>query len=849
MAGSAILAASEGYWGRSELKVRLSTPESIHTAALDLSPRYCEADTLPPASFELMNLGEQLSERTEALGGQLAKLSPAECTAVLEAYLRANLRCFEDDYSIEAAKIFRLPGREHTYVISPSYDDRRQFEKLMYDYEQRSNLRHQTVGTEVVKADEDADNLLLALHLPKDFALHLRLLQGKGVTPDEIRAALKEGTPSNRQKAPNSTSPSIISNYLRYNLARSLINAVQELPPYPYHAYSTKTELKAKVYLSEVTSDEIRAALKEAINSNHPGPPSSDYQSITANYLRDNLAQSRTKKEQELLPYLNSEQTEIKAKAYLTEARELLEVVRSVGRFYGKGNALSTAALHKMADVELKYFLRVCEYRATPRDAKTLLLHLEEGLRLLRLCKEEGDPTAVGSISQIVSVIQRSRHPFTLDELSATPEIRTALAGYMRFSEQTSTSRLSPEYLRSEAKWINSLTASGVRNEIAFVRLAAGLHDRGAKESCLRVLEMCPPGDGIVQLIRAHYAITNKDLAGGLLHLTMAERDLAPKARRHEAILAKHFEYGMQDETAKMYGRVVLEQASLLMLSGDFLAATRQLRRSGMDLFNQEYVMGCLLTITELKQLADEEPTHVKLFWYVYSYPDNEWEDEGGPMDPRYPQGIQFRNHIDGNSYISARVMYARRLLQAGRAQEAVPYWDEESRPDARRYANLIEIATNVTKPSQARGLAYWQAGMLLRSNSNLWACSAGYELEQGEFNPRLPLVIRANSQDPNIVGPAEHARIAAGKSWTSPRNSFFRYAFAEHCLKASELLQGEQSAYVLWYGALALAYIDHDAAEPMRQKLLKDFAHTKIGRQAILCKGLPKEVSAPEMK
>lgn len=107
----------------------------------------------------------------------------------------------------------------------------------------------------------------------------------------------------------------------------------------------------------------------------------------------------------------------------------------------------------------------------------------------------------------------------------------------------------------------------------------------------------------------------------------------------------------------------------------------------------------------------------------------------------------------------------------------------------------------------------------------------------------------RKGTKDLGIVGPEERTRIDAAQAWTAPRNSFFRYGLAEHCLKASELLQGEQSAYALWFGALALAYIDHQAAEPMRQKLLKEYASTKIGQQALAAKGLPKHIEAPDMK
>ncbi len=745
----------EGYWGHSQIRVRLSTPEIIHTAPLALSPRYFEADTIPPRSSELMNLGAQLSERTKDLAGRLEKIAATERARILEAYIRVSLRHIGGDYEISKSKIFRTGPDE--YVIAPySSDPYDRFpEAVMYDRYERKDLRDRTIGVVIADADPDADLRLLAGNLPKPFALHLELLAGKGISEDEIRAAIKEslhGYPSDDYRYP------VIADYLRYNLARRLIG--NELQRYA----SRETTLR---------------------------------------------------KEQDLL-----------------EARELLEVVRS------SSSALHKASLHKIAETELARF-------RLPDEGQPRLRHLEEAFRLLRLCKEEGDPTAVGSIASIVRSLQQETYVTSLAELSTMPETRTALACYTNLPDIASAQRLSPEYLRSEKEWIERLESLGVRNDAAFIRLAACLHDAGAKEACERVLALCPPGDGIVHLIRAHYAVAKNDLKAAMAHLEMAETDLRPKSRRHEATISGHFEYGLSNETAMMYGRVLVEQSSLLLQRGDFLGAARRLRLTQMDLFNQEYVQGCLLTNAELKQLADEESPNLRSVFASHG----SHGDEEGPMGRREPPFVTFDDHLEGMMRSSARVTLARRLLQEGRAREAIPYWDLETRPSARRYADLMDIAQDTSKPAQMRGLAYWQAGLLLRENSNLWACSAGHQLDGGKFVLRVAMANRDSMKDFGKVGPEEHSRIDAARKWTAPRNSFFRHGLAEHCLKASELLQGEQSAYALWYGALSLAYIDRQAAEPMRQKLLKEYASTKIGQQALAAKGLPKHVEAPEMK
>ncbi len=747
----------EGYWGRSEIKVRLSTPESIHTAPLDLSPRYFEADTIPPESSELMNLGWQLSERTTCLAQSLGAMKKDERSKVLEAYIRLNLRCIGGDYEMGKAKVFRNNGLNDSYTISPDYAEQygRFPATVMYDVSLRSRLRHDTAGTEVPDADPEADRLLLKRHLQEPYQVHLDVLSGKAVSNQSIRDAIdaKILIP----ELPMTRRP-VIADYLRYNLARRLIN--------------------------EKLNEESDA-----------GAP-----------------QSR--------------------EARLLEARSHLLVVRA------HGSALSTPSLHRLADVEIERF------RIT-LDKQTSLSRLEEGLKLLRLCKEEGDPTAVGSIADVVRSARGGSHYLSLSDLAGLPETRAAMACYLNPGSRDDGGRLSPEHLREEAAWISYLEKIGVRNDAAFIRLAAGLHDVGALDSCGKVLEMCPPGDGVVQLIRAHQAFAMQDRAGAMRHLKLAEQDLRTKARRHKMTLERHFEYGLKNETEMMYGRVLLEQASLLLHDGDFLGAARKLRLSGMDLFNQEYVQCRLLTLQELKELALEENSEIRHLVRDFGVAT----EDSDPMAQRDTPWAWFGDDIDGTWYASARITLARRLLQEGKARESVPYWDVKTRDLAQRYANELEIGNDSSKTAQERGLAYWRAALILRERPHLWACSGGHEWCNGEFVPPVAFANREQIRDDRHVGKKEKARLEASKAWTAPRNSFFRYGVAENCQKAAALLQGEQSAYALWFGALNLAYLDREAAEPMRQKLLKDYGATKIGRQAIAVKGLPRQVEAPEMK
>lgn len=747
----------EGYWGKSDINVRLSVPARIHDAPLDLSPRYYEAHNIPLQSVELIDVRAQLCERAKSLAGYLEKIGHAERSRVIEAYLRHSLRTIGGDYDLSKSRIFRKTQGDDEYAIT--YIGAEVYDRLpnakVHDREGRMGLDYSPSGVVVADADPAADTALLGRHLPPAFALHLDLLAKKEISEEAIRKVLSETKPTHPM---DRCGEPVILDYLRYQLVRRIL---------------------AKDLQLSSTEDEVNARDKE-----------------------------------------------------LLEARKLSELIRS------HGGMLFAAALHKIADVEIARF-------RLPQKVRLRHDRLEEAMRILRLCKEQGDPTAVGSIADIVRELRWSGYGMSWEELSELPETRRALASYVNLPGLGTKKRMDPDYLRYETAWVDKLASLNIRDDAAFIRLAAGLHDAGEKESCLRVLAMCPQGDGIVQLIHAHHAVDRKDYAAALSHLATAEQELGGKARRHAAILSGHPEYGLKHETMLMYGRVLVEQASLLLNRGDFLGAARKLRQTDMDFFNQEYVLGCLLTTSELRQLADEERPVMEDMLY------ERWEqdEDQGPMSRRDPPHVIVSDDISLIRHASARMTLARRLLQEGKVRESLPYWDIKTQPDATAYAEHMKVAEDLSRTKKERGLAYWRAAKLIHKNPNLWCCTAGHDLISGEFVPRVAMANRESTKNTEYVGQAEQARIRAAKTWIAPRNSFFRYGIAENCQKAAELLDGEQSAYALWFGALAIAFIDHETAAPMRQKLLKDYAATKIGRQAIAEKGLPRQVETPEMK
>ncbi|MDP0498189.1 MAG: hypothetical protein Q7Q73_18465, partial [Verrucomicrobiota bacterium JB024] len=196
------------------------------------------------------------------------------------------------------------------------------------------------------------------------------------------------------------------------------------------------------------------------------------------------------------------------------------------------------------------------------------------------------------------------------------------------------------------------------------------------------------------------------------------------------------------------------------------------------------------------------------------------------------------------------RNLLARRLMRESRFDEALPYFDEATRPEADRYLALVRSAYDSNHPAENRAAAFWIAAVLTREH--------GMELFGTELFPDN--VIWWGSfvylGDPTAIR-QELARYERGplaptrnelqriEEHTVPDQRFhYRYRAATLGGWAAALLpnDSEDTADVLYTAGSWLKYRDPHAAQPFYQALVIRCPHTPLGQAAAKAKWFPSD-------
>lgn len=224
--------------------------------------------------------------------------------------------------------------------------------------------------------------------------------------------------------------------------------------------------------------------------------------------------------------------------------------------------------------------------------------------------------------------------------------------------------------------------------------------------------------------------------------------------------------------------RVAGEQAILALNRGDYLQAMDLMYRGKENYWaDVADIAERVLTVDELKGFVDKHApaptTPVK--------PD-EYNGE------RITQEVQLRE------------LLARRMMRAGRYEEAVNYFAIPNyRQAAQDFANLMKAAKDKSADKNARAKSYYQAAALLRSQGldftgyemtpdyNIYG--AGYSYLGDAFNTK-------DIKDKSWISAAEAAR--AKKSLPDADNRFLHYRWqaVDLAQKAADLLPPKSQAY-----------------------------------------------------
>lgn len=227
--------------------------------------------------------------------------------------------------------------------------------------------------------------------------------------------------------------------------------------------------------------------------------------------------------------------------------------------------------------------------------------------------------------------------------------------------------------------------------------------------------------------------------------------------------------------------RVAGEQAILALNRGDYLQAMDLMYRGKENYWaDVADIAERVLTIDELKGFVDKHAP--------------------APTTPLKPVKPDEYNGERITQEVQLRELLARRMMRAGRYQEAVNYFAIPNyRQAAQDFANLMKAAQDKTADNNARAKSYYQAAALLRSQGleftgyemtpdyNIYG--AGYSYLGDAFNTK-------DSKDKSWISAAEAAR--AKKSLPEAENRFLHYRWQAVGLaqKAADLLPPKSQAY-----------------------------------------------------
>ncbi|CAI1078115.1 Uncharacterised protein [Serratia liquefaciens] len=227
--------------------------------------------------------------------------------------------------------------------------------------------------------------------------------------------------------------------------------------------------------------------------------------------------------------------------------------------------------------------------------------------------------------------------------------------------------------------------------------------------------------------------------------------------------------------------RVAGEQAILALDRGDYLQAMDFLYR-GKDIYWADVadVAERVLTIDELKGFVDK---HVP-----------------APATPLKPVNPDDYNGQPLTPEVQLRELLARRLMRAGRPQEAMAYFDIPNyRQVAQQYADTLKTAQDKSADKLARAKAYYQAATLLRSQGLVFTgyemtpdyaiYDAGYSYLGDAFDTR-------ELKHKSWISSAEAARAKAALPPQDNRFLHYRWQAVDLAQQAADLLPPKSQAY-----------------------------------------------------
>jgi tetratricopeptide (TPR) repeat protein len=376
-----------------------------------------------------------------------------------------------------------------------------------------------------------------------------------------------------------------------------------------------------------------------------------------------------------------------------------------------------------------------------------------------------------------------------------------------------------PEIDPGVEAWLQALEKAGVKDVEGADRIAWAAYQGGDFAASRQWLDRAPADAPMARWVRSRLLLREGKLDEAQKLLDQTASTLPdPGMTEDEMWIHSEGSAGGKIATPALASG---ESGVLLTTQGNYREALDRFLRGGFWV-DAAHLADRVLPLDELKASVDEK-------WPAALIKDL-------PEYPMHWEGLQATPNLAARDI---RHLLGRRLVRAGRFEEAEPYLPENLRPTLDTLATGLRDGRDAALPAERRSAALFRAACVTRKQ--------GMELTGTELDPdwfalegqyeilNYPTEMAARAENPHLKpGPDESQRMEQNRP--EPDQRFhYRYRAADMARDAAALLPdgSDEKARILATAGSWLKARDPETARPFYQALLDCCGDTKLGREA----------------
>lgn len=462
--------------------------------------------------------------------------------------------------------------------------------------------------------------------------------------------------------------------------------------------------------------------------------------------------------------------------------------------------------------------------------------HPEQALRLYAQQAATGDPTAPQSLRFTSANILDGSTDLAI-RAAKDPEARRIVTAYVLSPRwRDSWGDPAESYPKGKA-WLDAVTLAGVTDVDGADRLAWAAYMGADFDAARQWAERAPDTAPLARWVKAKLLLRDGKLDEADALLLEVARDLPAADMSSDDAFFWAYEKQMPLATGP---RALGEAGAVALSRGESVTALDRLLRSGYWL-DAAYVAERVLDEDELKTYVDSNWPADLAARYQPPAPD-EWSDPrpGGILSPK-PEELAH----------DLRYLLGRRLVRAGRYEEARPYLPDERRAGVDDLASALARGRDTQRSPADRAADLFHAACRMRHEGMELL---GAEIEPdwaffgGAFEPDF-ITEERTDRGPLLKATAEEQRRIVHNRVAPWERFHYRFRAADLAREAAALLPDgtREKAQMLAVAGSWIKSRDPQAALPLYRELSRCCRRTDIGREALKIHWFPVEV--PEIE